>query len=143
VHVGRGLCGHDGNVHGGLLATLMDESLGRQAIVNLPERVAVTVNLNIDYKAPTKADQFIVIRTQLDEVKGRKAVVSGTIEDLEGTLLVKAKAVFVQPKWAKLLHAGTIKQAMGEPTQVPILPHPEDPTASSSTAENSRIDVSK
>lgn len=30
VHVGRGLCGHDGIVHGGLLATLMDESLGRQ-----------------------------------------------------------------------------------------------------------------
>jgi hypothetical protein len=30
VHVGKGLCGHDGIVHGGLLATLVDESLGRQ-----------------------------------------------------------------------------------------------------------------
>lgn len=29
VHVGRGLCGHDGIIHGGLLATLMDEALGR------------------------------------------------------------------------------------------------------------------
>ena len=29
VHVGRGLCGHDGIVHGGLLATLLDEGLGR------------------------------------------------------------------------------------------------------------------
>jgi hypothetical protein len=29
VHVGRGLCGHDGIVHGGLIATLLDESLGR------------------------------------------------------------------------------------------------------------------
>jgi hypothetical protein len=29
VHVGRGLCGHDGIVHGGLLATLSDEVLGR------------------------------------------------------------------------------------------------------------------
>lgn len=28
-HLGRGLCGHDGIVHGGLLATLLDESLGR------------------------------------------------------------------------------------------------------------------
>ncbi|KAH9077409.1 hypothetical protein EDB83DRAFT_1706084 [Lactarius deliciosus] len=26
VHVGRGLCGHDGLVHGGLLATLLDEA---------------------------------------------------------------------------------------------------------------------
>ena len=29
LHLGRGLCGHDGIIHGGLLATLLDESLGR------------------------------------------------------------------------------------------------------------------
>lgn len=29
VHVGRGLCGHDGIVHGGMLATLLDETLAR------------------------------------------------------------------------------------------------------------------
>lgn len=29
VHLGRGLCGHDGIVHGGLLATLLDETLAR------------------------------------------------------------------------------------------------------------------
>ena len=29
VHIGRGLCGHDGIVHGGVLAALMDEGLGR------------------------------------------------------------------------------------------------------------------
>jgi hypothetical protein len=29
LHLGRGLCGHDGIVHGGLLATLLDETLAR------------------------------------------------------------------------------------------------------------------
>lgn len=29
VHVGRGLCGHDGIIHGGLIATLLDETLAR------------------------------------------------------------------------------------------------------------------
>lgn len=29
LHVGRGLCGHEGIIHGGLLATILDESLGR------------------------------------------------------------------------------------------------------------------
>lgn len=29
VHVGRSLCGHDGIIHGGLLATLLDETLAR------------------------------------------------------------------------------------------------------------------
>ena len=34
VHLGRGLCGHDGIIHGGLLATLLDESLGRMVRYN-------------------------------------------------------------------------------------------------------------
>jgi acyl-coenzyme A thioesterase PaaI-like protein len=29
LHLGRALCGHDGIVHGGLLATVFDESLAR------------------------------------------------------------------------------------------------------------------
>lgn len=29
VHLGRALCGHDGIIHGGLLATIFDESLAR------------------------------------------------------------------------------------------------------------------
>jgi hypothetical protein len=29
IHLGRSLCGHDGIVHGGLMATLLDESMGR------------------------------------------------------------------------------------------------------------------
>lgn len=29
LHVGRGLCGHDGIVHGGLLATILDEAMAR------------------------------------------------------------------------------------------------------------------
>lgn len=34
IHVGRGLCGHDGIVHGGLLATLLDEGLARTVSAN-------------------------------------------------------------------------------------------------------------
>jgi hypothetical protein len=34
IHVGRGLCGHDGIIHGGMLATLLDESLARTVIVS-------------------------------------------------------------------------------------------------------------
>lgn len=29
IHFGRGLCGHDGIIHGGLIATVLDEGLGR------------------------------------------------------------------------------------------------------------------
>ncbi|THH18808.1 hypothetical protein EW146_g2220 [Bondarzewia mesenterica] len=115
IHVGRGLCGHDGIVHGGLLATLLDEGLARVAIMNLPEKIGVTAKLCINYRAPTRADQFIVLKTRLVELKGRKAIVSGTVEDMDGTVLVEATATFVQPKYAKLLSSSSIHQAMGEP----------------------------
>ena len=35
IHVGTALCGHEGIVHGGLLATLLDESLGRIVSANM------------------------------------------------------------------------------------------------------------
>jgi acyl-coenzyme A thioesterase PaaI-like protein len=115
LHLGRGLCGHDGIVHGGLLATVLDETLARTAILNLPDKVGVTARLTLNYKAPTIADQIVVIRTRIEERKERKAVVSGRIEDLNGTLLVEASATFVQPRYARLLQSAELIKAMGEP----------------------------
>ncbi|KAJ7878491.1 HotDog domain-containing protein, partial [Mycena olivaceomarginata] len=115
VHLGRGLCGHDGIVHGGLLATLLDEALGRNAITNFPEKVGVTATLSLKYKAPTRADQFVVMKTHLVSVDGRKARVAGRVETLDGTLLVEAEALFIQPRYSKLLNTATIRQQIGGP----------------------------
>jgi acyl-coenzyme A thioesterase PaaI-like protein len=78
LHVGKELCGHEGIIHGGLLSTILDESLGRtvrltfsseffryliiefsatQAIMNLPDKIGVTATLTVNFKAPTKAHQ--------------------------------------------------------------------------------------
>ncbi|KAJ7654297.1 HotDog domain-containing protein [Mycena rosella] len=121
VHLGRGLCGHDGIVHGGMLATLLDEALGRNAITNLPEKVGVTATLSLKYRAPTRADQFVVMKTELVSLNGRKAVVSGRVEDLDGTVLVEAEALFVQPRYAKLLNSSRIREAIGERPAEPVL----------------------
>ncbi|KAI0040702.1 Thioesterase/thiol ester dehydrase-isomerase [Auriscalpium vulgare] len=114
LHVGRGLCGHDGIVHGGLLATLLDESMGRTAILNLPDKIGVTANLNVNYKAPTRADQFIVLRVRLVEKAGRKTRVAGAVEDLDGNVLVEATSLFVQPRYSKLLASSGVREALGE-----------------------------
>jgi len=118
LHLGRGLCGHDGIVHGGLLATVLDETLARTAILNFPAKVGVTARLELNYKAPTMADQIVVIKTRIAELKERKAVVSGRIEDLNGTLLVEASGTFVQPRYAKLLQSAQLTKAMGGPPAV-------------------------
>ena len=53
----------------------------------------MTANLNINYKAPTLADQFIVLKVRLVEAQGRKSRVEGTVEDMSGKVLVEAKCV--------------------------------------------------
>jgi hypothetical protein len=60
-----------------------------------------------------------VFRTRLVEQKGRKARVEGTVETLEGELLVQASALFVQPRYASaLLDRETIRLAMGIPEPI-------------------------
>ena len=153
IHVGAGLCGHEGVIHGGLLGTIADEGLARtvshisihpssinftntdaentQAFFALPENIGVTATLNLAYKKPTFADQYVVLRSELVKSKGRKAWVKGTIEDLSGNVLVEAEYVhfsnlvlsrsflsvrrglFVQPKMAAFLDKSSVREAMG------------------------------
>ncbi|KAJ5620498.1 hypothetical protein N7510_004482 [Penicillium lagena] len=108
MYLGSDICGHPGIVHGGLLATLLDEGLARCCFPALPNKIGVTANLNIDYRAPAMANQYTVLRAETVKVEGRKAWVEGRIETLptdgtEPVVLVEAKALFIEPKQARAL----------------------------------------
>ncbi|KAF9947395.1 hypothetical protein BGZ70_002698 [Mortierella alpina] len=98
LHVGRGLCGHPNIVHGGLLATMLDEITAMTAIPNLPGKTGFTANLNINYRHPCIADQFIVAHSEVTSLEGRKAFVKATLTTLDGTLLADATALFIAPR---------------------------------------------
>ncbi|CAI6250754.1 unnamed protein product [Periconia digitata] len=105
-YLGNALCGHPGIVHGGLLATLLDEGLARCCFAALPNKVAVTASLKIDYKKPVMAGQVVVLKAETTRVEGRKAWVTGRLETLpkegekEGVVLVEGEALFIEPKQA-------------------------------------------
>lgn len=104
-HLGSDVSGHPGIVHGGLLATLLDEGLARCCFPALPNGVGVTANLNIDYRRPAMTETFAVLRAETVKVEGRKAWVEGRIETLpedgkEPEVLVEAKALFIEPRQA-------------------------------------------
>ncbi|KAJ4311946.1 hypothetical protein N0V84_010182 [Fusarium piperis] len=105
AYVGEDLCGHPGIVHGGFLATMLDEGLGRCSFGALPHNIAVTANLNVDYRKPTPAGSFLVLRAETYKVEGRKAWVRGHIELLaepgeKPVILAEAEGLFVSPKYA-------------------------------------------
>ncbi|TID21739.1 thioesterase family protein [Venturia nashicola] len=104
-HLGIALCGHPGVIHGGLLATLLDEGLARCCFPALPNKVGVTASLKIDYKKPCTAGQYVVLKSETTKVDGRKAWVKGRLETLpadgsEGVVLVEAEALFIEPRQA-------------------------------------------
>lgn len=111
MYLGSDICGHPGIIHGGMLATLLDEGLARCCFPALPNKIGVTANLNIDYRAPAMANAYVALRAETVKVEGRKAWVEGRIETLpddgeEPVVLVEAKALFIEPKQAavSLLH---------------------------------------
>ncbi|PQE08013.1 thioesterase superfamily protein [Rutstroemia sp. NJR-2017a BVV2] len=104
-YLGEDLCGHPNIVHGGFLATMLDEGLGRCCFGALPNKIGMTATLKVDYKAPTMAGQYVVLKAKTVKVEGRKAWVEGTIETLVGEgetpkVLCKGEALFIEPKQA-------------------------------------------
>lgn len=103
-YVGEELCGHPGIVHGGYLATVLDEGLARCGFAALPSKIGVTANLSINYRAPCKAEQYIVLTGRVTKAEGRKVWVEGRIETLPESMeekpvvLAEATGLFIQPK---------------------------------------------
>lgn len=120
-YLGSDLCGHVGIVHGGMLVTMLDEGMARCCFAALPGKIGVTARLEIDFRKAARSEGFVVLKARTEGVEGRKAWVAGRVEvlpmedgeekgkgggkspwDQRGEVLVEAKSLFVEPKWAKV-----------------------------------------
>jgi len=54
--------------------------------------------LNVNYRHPCIADQFIIAHSEVTSVEGRKAFVTASLKTIDGTLLADATALFIAPK---------------------------------------------
>lgn len=126
-YLGNDLCGHVGIIHGGLLATMLDEGLARCCFAALPNKVGVTARLEIDYRNVCRSEGFVVLKARTEKVEGRKAWVKGRVERLDvggkgtgnpweerGEVLVEAAGLFIEPKWAKVRRRLHPKRRIGD-----------------------------
>lgn len=106
VFLGGAITGWPGVVHGGALATLLDESMARAAFRQWGGRSGVTANLQVEYKAMTLASGFYVVRLRArgeEELEERergkrhyKSFVEASVEDaVTGRVTVVARGLFV------------------------------------------------
>lgn len=103
IVLGPGVDGYPGVCHGGLVATLMDESMSILLGINKDlrpeeERLnTLTVYLNTTYKKAVPTPSTILVEVKVVERQGRKRRPSAEMWDKE-TLLAKAEAMFIEIK---------------------------------------------
>ncbi|PKC14844.1 Thioesterase/thiol ester dehydrase-isomerase [Rhizophagus irregularis] len=98
LHIGDHMCGHIGIVHGGFLSTIMDELLARTVIPFLPDKNGATAYLHVNFRKPCKPDQIVIGRSKTTKLEIKKGYVEGTLENLEGVVVVDANALFISVK---------------------------------------------
>ncbi|MHB8499353.1 MAG: PaaI family thioesterase [Candidatus Acidiferrales bacterium] len=85
--------GGGGMGHGGIIATLLDEAMGK--VCRFREVRAVTAELAIQYLKPVKVDEEIVVEGFETDVKGRNLFLAGEIRNNAGEVLAKGTGRFV------------------------------------------------
>jgi len=96
-HLGSRVCGHAGIVHGGCTAALMDEVAGA-ATFCAAGGGHFTANLNINYLAPIRSGQYVLVRAQAVKQERRKLWINISVEDGRGQVFARATALFVKAK---------------------------------------------
>jgi len=95
-----------GVIHGGLLATMMDEAIG-WSVASLG-RTALTARLEVRYLEPVSPPQHLIIRAEVVERDQRMARTTAVVELPDGRPVARAKAV--------MIYADTLPHAVNRPT---------------------------
>jgi uncharacterized protein (TIGR00369 family) len=88
--------GHPGYLHGGIIATLLDESMSKA--VRARGLSAMTRHMEIDYRRPVPSGAPIRMEGRVLRSEGRKHWAEANILDAEGTALAHGKGLFVEVK---------------------------------------------
>ena len=101
--LGPDYAGGGGFAHGGIIAVVLDEAMGK--LSRLADQSAVTAEMNIEYKRPVPIDKPIVVEGWQEEATGRNRFRVAEIRDLQGNLLARGKGRFVIVKQAHFTEA--------------------------------------
>lgn len=85
--------GYPGFVHGGIIASMLDEVMGRAFWEEGTDRFMVTAELKIRYKKPVPIETPLTIRGRAIRDRGRMATAEGDILMPDGDLLVAGEIV--------------------------------------------------
>jgi acyl-coenzyme A thioesterase PaaI-like protein len=94
--------GYPGIVHGGVVATIMDEVLGRAGMTGEDYEFMVTANLEIKYRKPVPTDEPLEFRGWVTGIRKGLKFTAGELRLPSGEIAVKAEGVLAEHPMGKL-----------------------------------------
>lgn len=88
--------GYPGRLHGGLAATILDETIGRAISLSDPDAWGVTVELSVRYRKPVPVEREVRALARITRDAGRLFEGTGEIVLEDGTVAVEASGRYVR-----------------------------------------------
>ncbi len=92
--VSSGFEGHPGYLHGGVIATLLDETMSKA--VRARGFTAMTRHMEVDYQRPVPSGIVLRLEGRVTHNEGRKHWTEAKIIDGNGTILAQSKGLFIE-----------------------------------------------
>ncbi|MDE6966447.1 MAG: PaaI family thioesterase [Clostridiales bacterium] len=86
---------YPGRVHGGMLATMIDELAGRVLWVDCPDKIAVTMDINVKYRKPVPYNTPLKGRGMYTERLSRAYSAKCYIMDMDNNILAEGIAKYL------------------------------------------------
>ncbi|MFZ3217446.1 MAG: PaaI family thioesterase [Candidatus Acidiferrales bacterium] len=107
--------GGPGFIHGGIIATVLDEVMGK--VSRFRGVHAVTAELTIEYLKPVVVDTDLVVEGREVGMTGRNLHMSGEIRDAAGQILARGKGRFVVVGAKQTAQQAAPEELAGKPLQ--------------------------
>jgi uncharacterized protein (TIGR00369 family) len=91
--LGKRYTGPPGHCHGGIIATLLDEAMGK--VNKLRHVVALTSEINVRYLKPVPLNKPLRVESWEEKVTGRKHVNVAEIMNQKGDVLARGRGLFI------------------------------------------------
>jgi uncharacterized protein (TIGR00369 family) len=91
--LGKRYTGPPGHCHGGIIATILDEAMGK--VNKLRHVIALTSEITIDYLKPVPLNKPLRVESREVKVTGRQHVNMAEILNRKGEVLARGRGLFI------------------------------------------------
>jgi len=91
--LGKRYTGPPGHAHGGIIATILDEAMGK--VNKLRQVVALTSQITVDYLKPVPLNKPLRVESREVRVRGRRHINMAEILNPKGEVLARSRGLFI------------------------------------------------